>query len=112
MSFDWGEFRRLAEELRQRNDEAAQRTAVSRTYYAVYWRARTLLEREGFIFRQSESSHLQIWEEYKLKGHTHRAIGISGKALRDNRISADYLEVGDIEKLVEDSFKLTEKILT
>ena len=40
MSFDWDQFRQLAEELRQRNDEAAQRTAISRIYYAFYWRAR------------------------------------------------------------------------
>ena len=113
MSFDWDEFRRLADELRERDDEAARRTAVSRIYYAIYWKARNLLEAEGFIFRQFESSHLQVWEEYKLKGRTNRAIGISGKVLRDNRVSADYsAEIEDIEKLVEDSFMLAEKILT
>lgn len=112
MSFDWDEFRRLAEELRQRNDEAAQRTAVSRIYYAVYWKARNLLEAEGFIFRQAESSHKQVWDEYKLKGRTHRGIGISGNELRDNRTQADYFaEIEDVAKLMTDSFKLAEKIL-
>jgi len=33
MSFDWNNFLVLAEELGQRGDEAAKRTAISRAYY-------------------------------------------------------------------------------
>lgn len=40
MIFDWDDFRSLAEELRERETEAARRTAISRVYYAVYWKAR------------------------------------------------------------------------
>ncbi len=57
MIFDWNDFRKLAEELRQKETEAAKRTAISRLYYALYWRARNLLEDEGFIYRRSEQSH-------------------------------------------------------
>ena len=32
MIFDWNDFRVLAEELREREDEAAKRTAIGRLY--------------------------------------------------------------------------------
>ena len=48
--FDWNDFKTLAEELRQRNDEAAQRTAISRVYYAVYHRAKFIWKAKAFSF--------------------------------------------------------------
>ncbi len=109
MIFDWNDFRKLAEELRKREDEAAKRTAISRVYYAIYWKARLYLEDEGFIFRQNDSSHRQIWEEYKNKGLTFRAISISGSELHRNRVQADYFpEIKDLEILLKESFKLAE----
>lgn len=111
MSFDWSEYQTLAEELRQRPDEAAQRSAISRVYYAVYWRARTFLENEGYIFRQYDSSHRQIWDEFKFRGRTFNAIGRNGDLLRANRVQADYsAEMNNLTKLVEQSFELAEKV--
>ncbi len=111
MSFDWNKFYPLAEELRQRADEASKRTAISRFYYAIYWRARIVLESEGFIFRQNDSSHRQIWHEYKNRGLTYQAISISGSKLHLFRVEADYRpEIEDLDELVEKSFKLVEKI--
>lgn len=107
MSFDWDEYRKLAEELRLKNDEASQRTAISRIYYAIYWRARTFLEKEGFIFRQYDSSHRQIWDEFKDRGRTFSGIGNSGDRLRRNRVEADYFsEIPNITALLERSFEL------
>jgi hypothetical protein len=34
--FDWNDFKTLAEELKERDDEASKRTAISRIYYATY----------------------------------------------------------------------------
>ena len=111
MSFDWNKLRELAEELRGREDEAARRTAISRIYYSVYWKARMFLENEGFVFRQNDSSHRQIWEEYKNKGRTFRAISISGSALHQNRVQADYFpEIKDMETLLKESFKLADNV--
>ncbi len=113
MSFDWEKFRELAEELRQGETEAARRTAISRIYYAVYHRAKTYLESEGFQFRQFESSHRQIWDEFKDKGRTFTAIGNTGDRLRANRNKADYAaEIEDINFLVERSFELAENAFT
>lgn len=107
MSFDWNEFRQLAEQLKQSKDEASQRTAISRIYYAVYHQAKIYLENEGFIFRQFESSHRQIWDEFKNKGRTFAAIGNTGDRLRANRVKADYIaEIEDIDFLVQRSFEL------
>lgn len=111
MSFDWNKFRELAEELRQRDDEAARRTVISRLYYAIYWRSRLYLEDDGFVLREYEASHRQIWNEYKLKGGTFRAIFLAGTELHKNRIQADYVsEISNLEKTLQDSFKIAEKI--
>jgi uncharacterized protein (UPF0332 family) len=113
MTFDWNEFFTLAEELRLRETEAAKRTAISRVYYAIYWRARNLLESEGFVYRQDDKSHQQIWQEYKQRGRTHGAVGRFAIFLRDNRTQADYFsEIEDISGLTEDSFELAEKIIS
>lgn len=109
MSFDWDKFRELAKILWQDETEAAKRMAISRIYYAVYHRANTYLENEGFQFRQFESSHRQIWDEFKDKGRTFAAIGNTGDRLRTNRVKADYIaEIEDIDFLVKRSFELAE----
>jgi uncharacterized protein (UPF0332 family) len=111
MIFDWNDFCRLAEELQQKEDEASKRTAISRLYYALYWRARNFLEDEGFVYRQSEQSHQQVWQEFKRRGMTHRAVAFSGLELRDKRVEADYFEeIENIEKLTNSSFAIAEKM--
>jgi len=67
MIFDWDKYRELAKDLWKSETEAARRTAISRVYYTVYHRAKIYLENEGFQFRQFESSHRQIWDEFKDK---------------------------------------------
>ena len=112
MIFDWNEFGKLAEELRQKKDESALRTAISRIYYAIYWRARNLLESENYVFRQDDTSHSQIWREFLRRGRTHHGIGKAGNALKDNRVQADYFpEINDIQNLTKDSFELAEKAI-
>lgn len=109
MIFDWDKYREFAGNLRESEDEAAQRTAISRIYYAVYHRAKTYLESEGFQFRQFESSYRQIWDEFKDKGRTFGAIGNTGDRLRANRVKADYVaEIEDVGFLVKRSFELAE----
>ncbi len=109
MIFDWDKFRELAESLRESETESARRTAISRVYYAVYHRAKTHLESEGFQFRQFESSHRQIWDEFKDKGRTFTAIGNTGDRLRANRVKADYIEeIEDVDFLIKRSFELAE----
>ena len=113
MIFDWNDFYTLAEQLRKSDAEAAKRTAISRVYYAIYWQARNFLEDEGFIFRQNDSSHRQIWQEFKNRGRTFQGISILGSKLHLYRIEADYYpEIEDLEDLVEKSFNLAERLRT
>lgn len=113
MIFDWNDFYALAEDLRERETEAARRTAISRVYYAIYWKARNLLEDDGFIFRQNDSSHRQIWQEFKNRGRTFQAISVSGSKLHLYRVEADYYaEIEDFDELVEKSFNLAERLKT
>ena len=113
MIFDWDKYRELAENLRLSKDEAEQRTAISRIYYAVYHQAKNYLESEGFQFREFESSHRQIWDEFKDKGRTFAAIGNADDRLRANRSKADYVaEIENINFLVERSFELAKNVFS
>ena len=44
MPFDWNEYYDLAKQLAKESGEAQRRSAISRAYYAAYWKARELLE--------------------------------------------------------------------
>ena len=102
MPFDWNTYKDLAEVLRLGDSEAAKRSAISRLYYAVYWKARLLLEKENPDFYvSSDNSHATVWRIYK-----------DGQRLKEFRQMADYEP--EIEKLadtVEASFTLAEKII-
>lgn len=114
MSFDWNEYAKLAEELRERNSEASLRSAVSRIYYSIYHNARDYLLDQGVPLSTSDSSHKIVWNEYKgMGGRSCRAVGMNGDRLWDNRKKADYEnEVKDIKQLVNESFLIATHILT
>ena len=113
--FDWDDFLRLAKELAQNNDEASLRTAISRTYYAVYWKARIQLEKEGFIVRfgVGKGSHEQVWDEYNTRqGNDNKKIFKFGNELKRNRTKADYrAEINVSKNLASDSLRLANNIL-
>ena len=100
MAFDWNDYKIFAEELNAtRTDEAAQRSAISRVYYAVFNQAYDYLRAQGFARRAGEGIHKQVWYEYR-KGHrTRKAIGTNGSRLHDNRVAVDYQ--ADVPKLPE-----------
>jgi hypothetical protein len=114
MTFDWDQYRVLAEELRLREDEASLRSSVSRLYYAIYWRARLHLENnEGFILSRQGESHKQIWREYQAMGRAHRGIGINGDRLHFNRLQADYeANAGRLNDIVVESFHIANNVQT
>lgn len=110
--FDWDDFKTYAETLKSETDEAAQRSAVSRLYYAVYWKARKNLEADGFFFSQYDGAHSQVWREYKKRGKTNFTVGKLGDRLRGNRVEADYIEeVENFDKIMSESFELADKII-
>jgi len=113
MSFDWNTYKDLAEELRLRDDEASKRSAISRLYYSVYWKARILIEKENPSFNvPSDNSHATVWRKFLDKGITRRTIFNNGQRLKEYRQMADYeSEIEKIEDTVEASFILAEQII-
>jgi uncharacterized protein (UPF0332 family) len=113
MSFDWNNYKNLADELRLNADEASKRSAISRLYYAVYWKARILLETEDPNLRvPPDNSHTFVWRKFLNSGHTRRTIHKDGTRLKEYRINADYVsEIEKIDETVEASFILGERMI-
>ena len=91
MPFNWQNYLNLARELAQRPDEAAQRSAISRAYYAAFCSVRVHLEEKGvFISTMGQDSHTLVWKEFQNKGKTETAIYQNGHRLKNRRKQADY----------------------
>lgn len=92
MPFNWRDYLGLAQELSQRQDEAAIRSAISRAYYAALCSARLHLETEDglVISTMGTDSHTQIWNAFQKKGKAANAIYQKGKSLKHRRQKADY----------------------
>jgi uncharacterized protein (UPF0332 family) len=75
---------------RRQVDEASRRTAVSRAYYAIFNKARLLLEGEGTVVSSTRRAHDDIWRTLESAGRGRRRLGAEGKRLREMRRKADY----------------------
>ena len=62
MAFDWSSYLDLADELAAFTEEAAQRSAISRAYYAALGKAREFLEHDGRAFTSTENIHYLVWQ--------------------------------------------------
>ena len=90
MAFDWANYLTLAKELGKRSEEEAQRTAVSRAYYAAFGKARQLLRREGTTFPPT-GIHEFVWSHFQNDADPVRQqIGLTGDRLKRVRRNADY----------------------
>src|SRR5688572_10755684 len=88
-SFDWRAFLDLAEQLSHSNEEAAQRTAISRAYYAVFALCRRRLRDQG-CWPSGLDPHIRTWNAYRTAGSAACVwIGEKGFNLRDRRRRAD-----------------------
>ena len=93
MPWQWSEFIDLARELAERSDEASQRTAISRAYYAAFGVARALLISEGHELADDNSVHAALWQAFHTSTDDRRYyIALDGRWLRANRNRADYDE--------------------
>ena len=112
MPFEWTEYLALARRLAKENNEAAQRSAISRAYYSVYHSALSFLEQtENFSVSFENPAHKQVWDRFRRLGRTHAAVGLNGDRLRVNRAQADYYDdIRDLPNLVDDSFDRVDKV--
>jgi uncharacterized protein (UPF0332 family) len=91
--FDGEAFLVLAEKMLTQwpDDEAAQRAAISRAYYAVFLMARAYLDATGQPVVREGRAHGVVWNRLaNLKGQTGKSISQDGKRLREWRQNADY----------------------
>jgi hypothetical protein len=94
MNFDWKEYLALAHFLQQHsaaglNQEAAQRSAVSRAYFAAFCHARNYArDRHGLTLSYTGDDHFQVKRHFS----TRRERGVAPKLdrLRQWRNQCDY----------------------
>jgi uncharacterized protein (UPF0332 family) len=102
--FDWTSYLVVARELAKQPDEGTQRSAISRAYYAIFNKARLLLEGEGTAIANTGRAHDDVWRTLEAAGRGRRKLGTDGKRLREMRRKADYeTVVPAVEKIVADA---------
>lgn len=94
MNFNWAEYLQLAQNLVGQevtaSDEAKQRSAISRAYYAAYNEARRFARQQGFQDAQ-QGNHRALIDYYLQESRREwRNIGLNLQRLRDLRNTADY----------------------
>jgi len=116
MLFDWKEFLELAKALRNSagsgySVEAANRTAVSRAYYAAFCWTRNYAESHwGFQRTKSGLDHRLLREHLRKLGKTKAASRL--ERLHQWRKKCDYEDhVAGLVFLVENAIKTTIKII-
>jgi len=94
LPFDWNRYMVYAQAIvPMRTEEAAYRIATSRAYYAAYWKARQLLEKNGAVFPQKRS-HEFCWKSFSaVYSEDGEQIGRLGFDLRARRVHADYEDI-------------------
>jgi uncharacterized protein (UPF0332 family) len=91
MAFDWDEYLTAAKEQANGSGEATYRSAISRAYYAAYWKARKRLERDGHRFASERNKHEAVWNLFYVEpSSTGSTSGDEGNSLRVQRTIADY----------------------
>lgn len=112
--FDWSEFVTLARDLAQRHDEASQRSAVSRAYYAAFCSARNQLRQEKEAIPRTDKVHQVVWERFESSAEKKRKqIAQYGKRLRRKRNQADYDdEIDNLEYVVQDAITTANNLLS
>lgn len=91
--FDGSDFLALAENLlsQRAGDEAAERSAISRAYYAAFLKAREYLDRQGPAVPRNGAAHTVVWNRLLTgQGSVSKSVGQDGKRLKAWRRSADY----------------------
>lgn len=109
MSFDWRGYLNLAVRLGESADEASQRSAISRAYYAAFHCACGYVERV-FSVRLTENgkAHKLVWLKLSEGSDDEQLAGNKGANLRESRRVADYKREGlkfpdDMESALEDA---------
>lgn len=92
--YDWSDFLEVADALLASvGGEGAERTAISRAYYASYGMACAHALTKNLVLARKGSDHTTIWTWYANqpeRGTAHASIAQAGRRLKRWRIRADY----------------------
>ena len=112
MPFDWKDYLLLAKKLvaAQDADDAALRSAVSRSYYCVFNLAMDRATLNSYRTKDDASSHDQLWNLYQRNAESNdcKQVSLIGSRLKRRRVNADYRTVytnlkAEAEGAVEDA---------
>ena len=115
MAFDWNNYLEIAKKLQgatrgkeqNGNNEALQRIAVSRAYYAIYHFALEYAEDNLDYSKPSTDQHTALRFHYStdMSNYKHAKVGKILLNLHSARKKCDYEadDIGNIEKLLENS---------
>ena len=116
MPFDWREYLELARELSglrgsSYSQEAAERSAVSRAYYAAFCWARNYAEKSlGFKPKRDPRDHVELRDHLRNQGYPELASDLN--KLRGWRNACDYDDqVSQLHQQVSCSIKVADKII-
>ena len=114
--FRLGEFLDLAAELvRRRGDPAAERTAISRAFYAAFHKACDYFSAQGERLTLTGEDHGRVWDWFVRRGDApSRQVGSAGRRLRDERRRADYDPTGNpsLSSDAEYAVRLARRVLS
>jgi uncharacterized protein (UPF0332 family) len=91
--FAWLDYITLAKQLATGQDEASQRSSISRAYYAAFHTAKEHVEqtRPDLRIPTHGGNHTLIWETLSRGARQERTAGQIGDRLRKARTKADYV---------------------
>lgn len=109
--FDWREYYELARMLAGCDDEACERSAISRAYYAAFCGARNAIA--GSIpIKDDHTAHSLVWRCYSMGEHRYRRIGQNGDRLKGLRRAADYdNQIKGLKETTKFAIKLAGSVL-
>ncbi len=115
MAFDWSEYLALARTLQNQQNEATQRSAISRAYYAAFCLAQRKIGRQENdpAEDQDAGSHEIVWKFFR-SSHSvaARKLGEDGFRLKRLRTRADYSDnFTGLAAHATDSIRLAEAII-
>ena len=110
MSFDWNLYLVLAKKLAEGTDDAALRSAVSRSYYCVFNLAMIRAKSNEYRSKDDASSHDQLWSLYERNTENAdcKQVSLIGARMKRRRVNADYRTMysnlkGEAEDAIEDA---------
>jgi hypothetical protein len=92
--YDWADYLEVAKTLvAVVGGEGAERSAISRAYYAGYGKASEYAQSKGVDLTGRGNKHEMVWEWFRTahgKSTIHAGIAQDGQRLKRWRVNADY----------------------